>query len=263
MNKIVYRVIVAGGLGILPGLATVGHGMDEQHNEMKRGPAPSEITRAKGQGPVRTINIGQGPGIMHEGGSLARMAMPEGGRTYARDSDSDEKKVFENMLCEANTGDNRAMDILSYKYEKGQGVEKDLYLAKMWYEKALADGNQAPRKAYTRLCNQIADLEGRNDSHHAYGHEPFHLSGPTLADLHAENRTPSIPDFQDSRIVVFKVKNEDSLSEVLSIQELQEAEKNQPEDVNKYSSLVYDEVADMCFFTLTSNSEKPIQNNPK
>ncbi len=218
MNKIVCSLIVAGGLGILPGLATVVHGMDDRQNELKCGPAPSEITRAKGQGPVRTINIGQGLGIVHEGGSLARMrqCMPEGGLTYARDSDSDEEKVLENMLCEANAGNNRAMDIIGYKYEKGQGVEKDLYLAKMWYEKALADGNQAPRKAYTRLCNQIADLEGSNDSHHAYGHESFHISGPTLADLHAANPTPSIPDFQDLNKVVFKLRNDDSHSEGLN-----------------------------------------------
>lgn len=196
------------------------HGMDEQHNEFKRGPAPAELTRAKAQGPIQTINIG-GPAQMirpmPEGGfsyagedmsdSDEIIPMPEGGLSYAGAdiTDSDEESEFENILKLANTGNPAAMDIIGYKYEKGRGVEKNLFLAKMWYEKALSNGNEAPRKAYTRVCNKIAKLAGGNDAPQTFIEEPFHVSGPTLQELHAANPTPLRPDYQDETKIVFNL----------------------------------------------------------
>lgn len=131
----------------MPG-GSVSQGMETQ-NDGKLGPAeeynsiPKMVLRAprptKMDIPTVTIPLDHQRQVN---------VMPEGGMEFASQQ---EKSEFDEFYSEALAGNFMAMNIVGFSYEKGKGVEKNLGLAKMWYDKASLIGNDAPRKALTQL----------------------------------------------------------------------------------------------------------------
>lgn len=277
MNKAICRLIVAGGLGLLPGLHSQSHGMEEgdylydPERAVKLEKAWNNIDDLKQRNVLsrnELILMDNTRAFLNEVNPLLEENWWEGEETFVEFILKVSRFFLEETFAEMdpstatpeqarNAINNIKAMMRTHKFALESGIIKQ-YQDYEWQKRELLEAFEKNREATKSIPiphdEALVKLITTNPESKS---ERLGKGGP-----------PKTKPVLGKKVRVYdenmeiKIDAEGRAYTGLSIQELQEAEKDHPQYFTT-RPLVYNEEADQFIFKLTPNSVASVQNNPK
>ncbi len=273
MNKTICCIIVAGGLGILPGLHLQSHGMEEV-----------DYAKVEDQGLGEKLEPLENKGSNSSSDSLSEADLDKLFKSYRYTHliyEEERGLFFRFRLKESDSYSEQdfnvgRIDFADCVYDEDK--KHFIFVSDENYLK-LPEKNDAekienmiqlgvgPIEAQARV-NAQAKYDAQRLPHEEVQVKLITLNPESKSEWLGKGGRPKTAPVLGKRVKVYdenleiKIDGDGRPYTGLSIQELQEAEKDHPDNLT-CSSLVYDEVADLFFFKLTPTSVTQVQNNPK